>query len=547
MAVLGIGGSGHDWSSCVMEGDVVVAIDEERLSRRKYGVGSDLLAAASRKRCLDSLGLGVGDLDAVVACDLVPRSFYHALRDQMTVINHHLAHAYSAFCASGFESSAVLVCDNAGSILEGIKVQRSPDRVVETISLFEAGPGGISLVDRVTGLHRLATRSESDYYQPGTTTNSLGELYRQASLALGLSHCALEGTHPVSEDGKTMGLASYGDDRFVDAVADLVQLLPGGQVSVDGTRLPAAFEALLVGQDFDARAALAAAVQHHLERALLHCVDELHRRTGQRNLCIAGGVGLNSVANGRILREGPFDRVYVFPAAGDNGISVGAAYYGRHVLGGEALGSLPALSDVYLGPPWDERDTDAAIAASGLTPEHGCDTIAAVADALADGSIVGWYDGGSEFGPRALGHRSILSSPLPANRRDYLNKVVKHREWFRPYAPVVPTSRASEYFDLDQPSPHMLIVADVLCPDVIPAVTHVDGTARVQTLDPDVNPALYGLLEAFEERTGHPVLLNTSFNQAGEPIVETPAEAIATFLSMELDLLVLSGRVLRKP
>ncbi|HEX4792111.1 MAG TPA: carbamoyltransferase C-terminal domain-containing protein [Actinospica sp.] len=545
-AVLGLGGSGHDWSSCALRGDQVVAIDEERLTRRKYGVGSDLLAGVSRRTVLDAVGADPRSVRHVVACDLVPRSFTHAFRDRVVRINHHLAHAYSTFAASGFAEAAILVCDNAGSLQAGSRVGGGR-RLAETVSYFRGGPEGISLLDRVAGEHYVDAPTESAFFQPGSTDDSLGQFYRSASLAIGLSYTAAGGGYPVSEDGKTMGLAPYGDERFVDDVAELVALEPGGRIALSAEKCEQRFAALLEGGDFDAKAALARAAQEVLERALLHCARHLYERTGAKYLCIAGGVGLNSVANGRILRETPFEKVFVVPAAGDNGISLGCAYYAAHELAGVPMNELPALGDAYLGPEYPEARVRAAISVAGLTVEPCDDLSERVAGLLADGALIGWYDGRSEFGPRALGHRSILAAPFPASVRDKLNDEVKFREWFRPFAPIVPVERAAEYFEIDQDSPFMLVVAKVRRPDEIPGVTHVDGTARLQTLERDVNPRLYSVLEHFAARTGTPVLLNTSYNVAGQPIVETPEEAVTAFVDMKLDYLVIGGRLIRHP
>ncbi|WP_263247575.1 carbamoyltransferase family protein [Saccharopolyspora rosea] len=545
MTVLGLGGSGHDWSSCATDGRRLVAVDEERVVGRKYGLGADLLAGRSRRAVLDQLGAAPEQVEHVVACDLVPRTFYHSFRRRVAVIDHHLAHAYSAFGASGLPRAAVLVADNSGSLVEGSKTGGGV-REVETITGFVADSSGILPLHRVTGRHVVDGDSESAYYQPGETDNSLGHFYRAATLALDFAHTGPTTPHPVSEDGKTMGLAPYGDDRFVPEVAELVELLPDGEVRISAAKVSHVFERLVESGSFEDRAALAYAVQEVLGAAMVHCANALHARTGLPDLCIAGGVGLNSVANGRVLRETPFERLFVVPAAGDNGISLGCAYYGLHRLAGLPLDELPVLRDAYLGPVYSEQRIEAALAASGLAVRTGVDLIGRVAELLAEGRTVGWYDGGSEFGPRALGHRSILAAPFPAAMRAHLNDDVKHREWFRPYAPVIRAERAEDYFALAQPSPFMLIVAEVTRPDEIPAVTHVDGTARLQTLERPQNPPVYDLLGEFEALTGCPVLLNTSFNVAGRPIVETPEDALDAFAAMDLDHLVLGNRLVSK-
>ncbi|WP_380284993.1 carbamoyltransferase [Kitasatospora purpeofusca] len=545
MTVLGLGGSGHDWSSCATDGNRLVAVDEERLVRSKYGLGTDLLAGVSRQAVLAQLGSTAAEVEHVVACELVPRPFYHSFRHRVQVINHHLAHAYSAFAASGMSRAAVLVCDNSGSLVAGDRT--GPDgREAETISSFVADRDGIRLLERVSGAHVVDAASESAYYQPGETDNSLGHFYRTASIAIGLAYTGPKTRFPVSEDGKTMGLAPYGDERFVDELAELVDLRPGGGIGISASKVAHVLERLARDADFDTRAAIARAAQEVLERALVHCARALHARTGLTDLCIAGGVALNSVANGRILRETGFERIFVVPAAGDNGISLGCAYYGLHQLEGVPMDELPAFTDSYLGPEYPQARVDAAVAASGLPARRPDDLPGEVAALLAEGRLVGWWDGRSEFGPRALGHRSIFAAPYPASVRDHLNEQVKFREWFRPYAPIVRAERSDDFFDLGQPSPYMLIVTRVTRPDVIPAASHVDGTARHQTLFEHQNPTVHALLGEFERLTGCPVLLNTSFNTAGEPIVETPEEAVAAFASMNLDHLVVGGHLLGK-
>jgi len=245
-----------------------------------------------------------------------------------------------------------------------------------------------------------------------------------------LKYTASASTFPISEDGKTMGLAPYGDERFIDQVADLVELQPGGAVRIDGLEVTRAFERLAKSGSFEDRAGLARAAQEVLERSLLHCANALHARTGAKNLCIAGGVGLNSVANGRILRETPFEQVFIVPASGDNGISLGCAYYGLEQFDDVPFNEMPPINNAYLGPVYDDQ-IERALDESGLPFEAPDDLPGRVAELLADGHIVAWFDGGSEFGPRALGHRSILSAPFPGSVRDHLNENVKFREWFR--------------------------------------------------------------------------------------------------------------------
>lgn len=537
--IVGLGGSGHEWSTCAVRGNDMVAVAEERVTRKKYGLGVDLLAAESRRACLDALEASSVDVEKVVVCDLVPRPFYFPFRNKVDVINHHLAHAHCAFATSGVERAAILVVDNSGSVMDGNKT--GAVREVETASIFDAGPDGIKLVKKITGAHHLQAATETDFYQAGRTENSLGYFYRSASLALGFSFQNPLGPGVFSEDGKTMGLSPYGDTRYVDDVGELIDLSERGGLKCDHEAIDAFMGRCLRRGRFDERAALAYAVQHHLERAMVHLATYAHELTGHDCLCVAGGVGLNSVANGKLVSDTPFRHVYVPPAPSDDGISLGCATYGMW----EMTSKRPTFPrSAYLGPRHAEGEEEKAIAASGLESTRPNDMIEAVAEKLCQGKVIAWYQGRSEFGPRALGNRSILAMPSPGFVRDKLNHEMKKREWFRPYAPMVPEERADTYFDFANDSPHMSFVAPVRKPDDLPAATHVDGTARLQTIRRDENPMIHALLEAVGHKSGTPILLNTSFNCAGDPIVETPEDAISSAIKMSLDHLVIGDHLL---
>ncbi len=318
---------------------------------------------------------------------------------------------------------------------------------------------------------------------------------------------------------------------------------------------------------------IARSVQAVTEEAILRICRTLARETGERNLCLAGGVALNCVANGKILRDGAFDKIWIQPAAGDSGGALGVALAVDHYLGQtprRAGGNGDGMKGAYLGPAFDRAEIGAVIARhDAVFDELGDDALfAAVVDALAGEKVVGWFQGRMEFGPRALGNRSILADPRSRNMQRLLNMKIKYRESFRPFAPAVLEEKAADYFELEIESPYMLLVADMqdshrrslsaeegalfgidklnAVRSDVPAITHVDYSARVQTVNRDSNPRFHRLLKEFETRTGVPVLVNTSFNIRDEPIVCTPEEAFRCFMGTEMDMLVLGNTVLRK-
>lgn len=535
--VVGLGGSGHEWSTALIHGDTVYAIAEERVTRQKYGLGADLLQARSRETCLKAAALPAAALQSIYACDLVPQIFYFPYRKKVQIINHHLAHAHCAFATSNVSDAAILVVDNSGSILDGSR--QGTVREVETASMYDADGDGIRLVKKISGQHFLSVQRDADYYQAGQTSNSLGYLYRTISIALGFSFEG-PGTGQFSEDGKTMGLSPYGDDRFVDDLGALITLLPDGEFHCNALEIDEFIARRSATQRFDERAALAAAVQTHLERVIFHMAEHLHHVTGRTNLCIAGGVGLNSVANGLLARKGPFKHVYVAPAPSDDGIAIGCAAYGSWLESGRRP-RLPRSA--FLGPEYSQDIIFSAVESSGLPYCRADDVAATAAEELVRGRIIGWFQGRSEFGPRALGNRSILALPRPGFVRDKLNHEMKRREWFRPYAPMVPLAEVSRYFEFEQDSPHMSFVAPVRNPALMPAASHVDNTARLQTICPK-NGLMNAVLKHIGTATGVPVVLNTSFNLAGEPIVETPADAIKSAAGLKLDRLMIGNYML---
>ncbi|MFF8970320.1 carbamoyltransferase [Streptomyces sp. NPDC014995] len=552
MLALGLGGSNHDFSACLVEnGEIAVGIEEERLTRRKYAVNVNSLANQCWRYCLTTQGVRLGQVEAIVADDTLLPSCYFPFRSRTTLIRHHMAHAASAFLPSPFPEAAVLVVDGAGSLFEG--------QGVETMTMSVGNGTEITEISKVYGTNWSTDGlRETRVYQAGDSDHSLGFMYKAVSRAIGFTLYE-EGSWYLTEDGKTMGLAPYGTDRYRTEFHRYLDLLPEGRFQLhlkDGGLLGFVEHALdgLEGEARFARGAdLAWAAQDLLETAVLHAADWLHRETGLTRLCLAGGVVLNSVANGKILRNTPFTEVFAQPAAGDNGCAVGCAYYGYHVLGEQPRPRGPKAprtaprpqTHTYLGRRYSTEEIQTALDASGLPYRRVARPARLAAGLLPRGALIGWFTGGSEFGPRALGHRSILADPRRAEMKDILNSKVKHREAFRPFAPAVLAHRAAEYFELDIESPYMLIVAPVRDDkrQEVPAITHVDGTARVQTLTPEANGSFYELVERFGEITSVPVVLNTSFNDRGEPIVETPEQALAFFGPSQLDYLFLEDFV----
>lgn len=464
--------------------------------------------------------------------------------------DHHLNHAACTFHGSGFEEAAVLVVDGQGY---------HEDHLVAT-SIWAGTPTGLQLVEEFS--------APNDVF----AAESVGHFYT----AVG----ALAGMGQLHDEGKTMALAAYGrPSHFLERLRSFAGANEDGSYRVDsrftstvlantigreqfGWSAPARDDQVLWDDFVAARARpptvgrfdrddmdIAYAGQVILEEIMLGLARRAHRLTGSTRLCLAGGVALNCVANARIVRESSFDEVFVTPAPGDDGQAIGKLLFEMRRSG---LPVDTTMHTAYYGPPYPTSETEAALQAVGAHVEHlrmdDSELLPEVAARLAGGEVIGWWQGRSELGPRALGHRSILADPRRVGMRERINSFVKDREWFRPLAPMVIEERAGDYFELDQPSPFMALAVNVRQSKrrVIPAVTHVDGTARVQTVRRDQNERCYQLLRHFEERTGVPVLLNTSFNRRHEPLVETPADACRAFLAMNLDALVLENHLLTK-
>ncbi|MFD2419661.1 carbamoyltransferase family protein [Amycolatopsis pigmentata] len=533
MRILGVNAIFHDPAAAlVVDGEIVAAAEEERFSRRKHGKRPVPFSAweqpeAAAAWCLRRGGIEARDLDAVgfsydpalVDHDLggldptwEPLRTTYAERAPFLLqsalpgldpsivkfVPHHVAHAASAALAAPFDDCAVLVADGRGESASALAGQYREGKLEE-----------------------LATQR---------LPHSLGLMYEDLTEHLGFARS--------SDEYKVMALASYGKPRFLDELSTLVYLTGEGGFRTEQIDWDSFAPRRRRGSSFDdVHADLAASVQKRLEDVLLGLLDWLHARTGQRNLAMAGGTALNCVANTRLLAEGPFERLWVQPAAGDAGTALGAALQ----LAAESGEPRTTMTSAALGRDWTDDELEEVLRHAKIRYERPPDLAATVADALADDQIVAWFQGRAEFGPRALGHRSLLAHPGYEANLERLNDV-KGREQFRPVAPMVLADRAGDLFGRGPiPSPYMLFVHDVAPEwrDRIPAVTHVDGTARIQTVDAGAEPLMAAVLREFERRTGLPTVVNTSLNTAGRPMVDSPRDALECFGSAPVDLLAI--------
>jgi carbamoyltransferase len=540
MRVLGVNAVFHDPAAAlVVDGVTVAAAEEERFSRRKHGkpavpFSTWELPEASGRWCLEEGGLTPADLDAVAYSydpELAPQpngdvtaDNWEGLRTlyarraplflrtalpgldaaKVRFVPHHVAHAASAHFASPFERSSVLVLDGRG----------------ERTSYLAAR--------YVNGTHELLAAQELPH--------SLGIMYEEATAHLGFKRS--------SDEYKVMALASYGEPVWLPQLREAVRTNGAGGFTVAPIDWSSFVPPRRPDEDWGAEHAnLAASVQKRLEEALLDLAHWLHRRTRDRKLTMAGGVALNCVANSRLASEGPFDEIWVQPAAGDSGTALGAALHVARELGDE----LEPMPGAALGRAWPDEEIQRWLATANIPHERPADLADAVAEILAADGIAAWFQGRSEYGPRALGHRSLLAHPGRAENLERLNDV-KGREQFRPVAPMVLDERAAEVFEGPLPSPYMLFVHDVRPEwrDRIPAVVHVDGTARIQTVAARDEPLVARMLAAFERRTGLPVVVNTSLNTAGRPMVDDPRDALECFGAAPVDALAIGPFLVRR-
>src|SRR4051812_2509445 len=540
MKVLGINAVFHDPAAAlVIDGRIVAAAEEERFSRRKHGklpvaFSTWELPEQAIEFCLARGGLRPADVDVIAysydprlapAVDFtdLPADSWEGLRTFMveraprffqtlgfdpsivTFVAHHVAHAASAHLASPYDTSAVLVADGRG------------ERASSLLGRYDA-------------------RGALEVLAAQRLPHSLGLLYEELTGHLGFRRS--------SDEYKVMAMASYGRPAFLDQLRRLVRADDAGGFSVAPVDFTRFAPALAKEEEWTPEHAdLACSVQARVEEVLLDLARWLHAQTGDRDLVMAGGVALNCVANSRLWREGPFERIWVQPAAGDAGTAYGAALHVAHALG-DAVQPMPTAA---LGRGWDDDALARWLTTAGVPFERPEDLADTVAEALAGNHVVAWFQGRAEFGPRALGHRSLMADPRHPDNLEKLNDI-KGREQFRPVAPMVLAERAAEIFAGPMPSPYMLFTHTLRdgWAERIPAVVHVDGTARIQTVHREEEPLVARMLERFEARTGVPVVVNTSLNTAGRPMVDDPRDALECFGSAPVDVLAIGPFVVRR-
>lgn len=549
--ILALGGSDHDASAALMcDGDIRVVVEQERLSRRKHGVSFWYQSPVRRAvdYCLNAEGISLEDITVIVASDTLPARVKHEFRHHsFREFGHHLCHAASAYMMLPTGTRAgVIVYDGFGSV-RGDAPEEPLRKLRETFSFFTFGPQGYECVGTKFGLGFHETEEF-----PIAVTDSIGMFYEMVTASLG---------YDLMDSGKTMGLSSYGQPRFLEAFQRFTKL--GNDPAqcftceTDNPELERIIDSILLagGGGFQVRADLAATVQTLANRALLNCHQFLRRRSFNA-ICISGGCALNTVANSYFVENSKVDMpVFIPPHCGDAGLGLGAIW----LNGLQTQGTAPSLT--FRGKPLnpsmsrpgrvyttDERRAAVHKFYPRLIHDASISSARDLARFIAGGHIVGVFNGASEIGPRALGGRSLLADPRSVMIRERINRTVKGREPYRPLAPIVLLTRYDDYFeDRRYADPFMLKVARARerCRRDAPAVVHVDGTARIQAIGEDGDPFLIELLHAFEAETNVGILINTSFNRRGEPIVESPADAIDAFLGMGIDGLYLDGEFYR--
>ena len=567
MYSLGISCYYHDSAAAILkDGHVVAAVEEERFSRKKFDDGFPRMAI---DWCLKEAGITPEQINSVAFYDkpilkferlldnyiaVAPRGLYsflnvipkwlhkrlwikeeikkHMRGYQGDIIfpEHHMSHAAHTFFTSPFDEAAILTVDGVGEW--------------STSSFGSAENTSIKLTNDIRWPH------------------SIGMFYSAFTYFLGFK--VNEGEY------KLMGLSAYGKPKYYDLILnEILDVKNDGSLHLNLKYFAFTYDKVMTNQKFaelfgiprreeDAKAEqihydIGASAQKVLEDIMLKMVNHVHKKTGMKNLCLGGGVALNGVANYRILKEGPFESVHIPPSPGDGGSAVGCAQYlyyihkkQRRIIVQDHAKRIQ--ENVYVGPSFSNDEIKSFLEENNIDYEYLAreQLLQTTAKLISEQNVVGWYQGKIEWGPRALGNRSILADPRDSKMKDVLNEKIKHRELFRPFAPSILEEYVSEYFDLNIPSPYMLFVAKVKKPDKIPAVTHVDGTGRLQTVSREANPLYYDLINDFYKITGVPVVVNTSMNVRGEPIVNTPEQAYAMIIKTEMDYIMMGNYMIQR-
>ena len=564
---LGISCYYHDSAAALLkDGRVIAAVEEERFSRKKF---DDDFPKMAIDWCLNEANVMPSQIDSIAFYDkpilkferlldnyiaVAPRGLFSFLdvipkwlhkrlwiksdirkslkgfEGEIIFPEHHMSHAAHAFYTSPFKESAILTIDGVGEW--------------STTSYGYAKNDSINITNDIRWPH------------------SLGLFYSAFTYFLGFK--VNEGEY------KLMGLSSYGKPKYYDLILDnLIDVKDDGSIHLNMEYFAFTYDKVMTSKKFSKLFGISpktrdektlqihfdigASAQKVLEDVIMKMVNHIHAKTKMKNICVGGGVALNGVANYKILKEGPFENVHIPPSPGDAGSAVGAAqylYYVYHKNPKNAYDEIQLIKEnVYVGPSHSNKEIKSFLDSKKISYEFFDETalLEKTVELITNENVVGWYQGKMEWGPRALGNRSILADPRNKSMKDILNKKIKHRESFRPFAPSILEEYVSDYFEMDIPSPYMLMVAKVKQPDKIPAVTHVDGTGRLQSVSNESNPLYYKLIHTFYEKTGIPVLINTSMNVMGEPIVNTPEHAYNMLLKTDMDYLVLGNYLLSRP
>jgi carbamoyltransferase len=566
MFTLGLSCYYHDSAAALLkDGNVIAAVEEERFSRKKF---DDDFPKMAIDWCLSEAKISPSEIHSIAFYDkpilkferlldnylaVSPRGLFSFLdtipkwlhkrlwiknnikkalngfKGEIIFPEHHMSHAAHAFYTSPFEESAILTIDGVGEW--------------STTSFGHAKNNTITLTNDIRWPH------------------SLGLFYSAFTYFLGFK--VNEGEY------KLMGLSSYGNPKYYDLILDnLIDVKNDGSFHLNMEYFAFTYDKVMTNKKFSKLFGIepktkdektlqihfdiGASVQKVLEDIILKMVNHIYSKTKTKNLCIGGGVALNGLSNYKILKKGPFENIHIPPSPGDAGSAVGAAqylYYVYHKNNKKIFDKIKLINEnVYVGPSYSNTEIKFFLDSKNISYESFDETtlLKTTAQLIADGNVVGWYQGKMEWGPRALGNRSILADPRRSDMKDILNAKIKHRESFRPFAPSILEEHASEYFDIDQPSPYMLMVVPVKKPKEIPAVTHVDGTGRLQTVTKESNTLYYNLINEFYKITGVPVIINTSMNVMGEPIVNMPEEAYQMIVKTDMDYIVMGNNLVKK-